>query len=322
MAEENLTNKIFMIIYWHLDCTACPKNYSLFQKGGTVTRKMHVKLISIIFIFLTATIGHAGVIYSNNFDNENVSCWNNIKDEWRSSCGDFHDIGKGDRMQLSSKYSHSGSYSAVQKARYNEDRGQAYLRLASPMTFTNGYDELYVRMWNYYTGDDGKYDHGSMAKIMRVMGSDNSTAPWNVIVTVNDNDQNRDSESIAIRYNGGPNDWGATYGSYTIPDNKWVCFEFHVKLNTLGKSDGLVEFYIDGNLKARKTNINIRGNYNYKINSVLVGGWYSNSGKNSNQWNYRYIDDVAISTNYIGPGSSSSSSNNPPVIRNLRHRQA
>ena len=39
--------------------------------------------------------------------------------------------------------------------------------------------------------------------------------------------------------------WGRLYGSYTIPDNKWVCFEFHVKLNTLGKSDGLVEFFID-----------------------------------------------------------------------------
>ena len=133
-----------------------------------------------MFIFLTATIGHAGVIYSNNFDNENVSCWNNIKDEWRSSCGDFHDIGKGDRMQLSSKYSHSGSYLLSKRQGTMKIGAKLILRLASPMAFTNGYDEIYVRMWNYYTGDDGKYDHGSMPKIMRVMGSDGSTTPWNV----------------------------------------------------------------------------------------------------------------------------------------------
>jgi hypothetical protein len=272
-------------------------------------------LVFALSIFTITTPLHAGVIFSNNFDNEKVSCWNDIADVWRSSCGDFYDIGKGDMMQLSSKFSHSGTYAAVQKARYNEDRGQAYVRIASPMSFANGYDEIYIRMWNYFTGDDGKYDHGSMPKIMRVMASDNSTQVMNLVVTLNDNDENRDAESIAIRFNGGPHDWGATYGSYAVPDNKWVCFELHVKLNSLGKSDGLVEFYIDGVLKAKKSNINIRGNYNYKINAVLVGGWYSNSGKNSNQWNYRYIDDVVISTEYIGLGGSSTSSNtNNPLV--------
>ena len=200
--------------------------------------------------------------------------------------------------------------------KYNEDRGQAYLHLASPMAFDNGYDELYIRMWNYYTGEDGKFDHGSMPKHMRVMSSNNSIQKWNLVVTVNDNDKNRDSESIAIRYNGGPNDWGAAYGSYIVPDNKWVCFELHVKLNTPGKSDGLVEFWVDGILKAKKYNINIQDKNVHKINSVLVGGWYSNSGSNSDQWNYRYIDDLIISTEYIGTGesSSSSSSSYPPVF--------
>ena len=278
-------------------------------------KKVIVFIIFNLLIFTASTTLYAGVVYSSNFEDENVLCWNKISDDWRT-CGDFFDIGKADRMQLSKNHSHSGSYATVQKMKYNEDRGQAYIHLASPMVFENGYDELYIQMWNYYTGDDGKFDHGSMPKNMRVMSSNNSTQKWNLVVTVNDNDKNRDSESIAIRYNGGPNDWGAAYGSYTVPDNKWVCFELHVKLNTPGKSDGVVECWVDGILKAKKYDINIQGNYNHKINSVLVGGWYSNSGSNSNQWNYRYIDDIIVSTEYIGTGGSSSSASTkyPPIF--------
>ena len=186
------------------------------------------------------------------------------------------------------------------------------------MKHENGFDEIYVQMWNYFTGDDGTYDHGSMPKIMRVSSSNNSITAIDLVITLNDNDNNHDSESVAIRYNGGPNDWGAAYGSYSVPNNKWISFELHVKLNTPGKNDGLVELYIDGVLKAKKYNINIRDKYSYKINSALVGGWYSNSGKSSNQWNYRYIDDVVISTEPINnnsntsSGSSSSNGSLPP----------
>ena len=266
----------------------------------------------VCFYILTVVPLHAGVLFSSNFDNENVNCWNDIKDVWRSNCGDFYDIGSGDRMQLSTKHSHSGSYSAIQKAKYNEDRGQAYIRLASPMSHNRGYDELYVQLWNYFTGDDGTYDHGTQPKLMRINSHDNKTVAFDVVFHVMNSTNSRDSEGIKVAFNGGPYDWGAGYGSWKAPNNKWVRFDFHVKLNTPGQSDGLVEFWIDGNLKAKKYNINIRGNNDYKMNNVLVGGWYSNSGANSDQWNYRYIDDVVISTQPIGNTSSSSSTGTLP----------
>ena len=123
--------------------------------------KKRLRICIYVWIYFFSVVPlHAGILFSSNFDNENVTCWNDINDVWRS-CGDFYDIGKGDRMQLSSKHSHSGSYAVIQKLRYNEDRGQAYIRLASPMSHTRGYDELYVQVWNYFTGDDGNYDHGT-----------------------------------------------------------------------------------------------------------------------------------------------------------------
>ena len=265
-------------------------------------------LIVGFFIFSIALPLHAKVIYSNNFDNEKVSCWNDINKDWRSVCGDFYEIGKGSSMQLSTLHSHSGSYAAVHRAQYNEERGQAYVNLANPMSHTNGYDELYVRVWNYFTGEDGTYDHAWQPKVMRIYSSNNSTAAFDIVVNLMDLDGDRDLENIKISFNRGPNDWGAANASFETPNNKWVCFELHIKLNTLGKSDGLVELYIDGGLKAKKSNVNIRGTYNYKMNRVLVGGWYSNGGVNSNQNNYRYIDDLVISTDFIGTGSSSNSS--------------
>ena len=259
---------------------------------------------------------YGGVLYTNNFENEQVGCWNDIDKDWRSVCGDFHEIGRKDHMQLSKKYSHSGLYSAVQKAKYNEDRGQAYVRLVNPMSHKSGYEEIYVQIWNYFTGDDGTYDHGTQPKLMRVNSSDNRTNAFDIVFHIMDSTGDRDSESIKVAFNGGPNDWGAAYPSWKAPDNQWVRFDLRVKLNTPGASDGLVEFWIDGLLKAKKYNINIRGNNDYKINNVLVGGWYSNSGANSDQFNYRYIDDLVISTQPIGnistSASTSSSASNAP----------
>ena len=239
-------------------------------------KNLRIYLFVCYYVFSFGPL-HAGVLFSSNFDNEKVSCWNDINDVWRSNCGDFYDIGRGDRMQLSSKHSHSGLYSVIQKMKYNEDRGQAYIRLSDPMSHTKGYEELYVQMWNYFTGEDGTYDHGTQPKLMRINSSDNKTVAFDVVFHVMDSDNDRDSESIKVAYNGGPNDWGAAYASWKAPDNQWVCFDFHVKLNTPGQPDGIVEFWIDGKLKAKKYNLDIRGNKEYKINNVLVGGWYSNS---------------------------------------------
>jgi hypothetical protein len=287
-------------------------------KGGTLLKK-DINFIIILFVIsLIAAPLYAGVIYSNNFDNEKVGCWNDVKKQWRSNCGDFYGIGSYDRMKLSTAHVRSGTYAALQTAKYNENRGQAYIQLADPMSQTSGYDELYIRIWNYFTGDDGTYDHGWQPKIMRVYSSDGSKTAFDIVSCLMDLDGDRDSEYIKVAFNGGPVNWGQPSGSYRAPNNQWVSFELHIKLNTPGLSNGLVELFVDGDKKVSKSNINIRGNYKYKMNRVLVGGWYSNGGVNSDQNNYRYMDDLVISTEYIGNSSSSTSnssttSNIPPV---------
>jgi hypothetical protein len=83
--------------------------------------------------------------------------------------------------------------------------------------------------------------------------------------------------------------------------DKWFCVEAHAKLNTPGKSDGIFEFWIDGKLEARHTQLNWHSDWNndpshYKINAVFFENYW-NAGSPKTQ--DRYFDNIVISTQRI-----------------------
>jgi hypothetical protein len=81
--------------------------------------------------------------------------------------------------------------------------------------------------------------------------------------------------------------------------DRWFCIEHHVKLNDPGESNGIQEFWIDGNLEARKTGLNFIGTFDvYAINAVFFENYW-NSG--SVKLQERYFDNIVISTQPIGP---------------------
>lgn len=78
----------------------------------------------------------------------------------------------------------------------------------------------------------------------------------------------------------------------------WYCVEVHMKLNTPGQLDGVVELRINGNLEAQRTGLNFLGKYQtYGINAVFLENWW-NSG--SPQAQERYFDDFIVSSQPIG----------------------
>lgn len=88
----------------------------------------------------------------------------------------------------------------------------------------------------------------------------------------------------------------------TSQSNTWHCIEAHVKLNTPGKSDGIFEFWIDGNLEASRKDLNWVGSWqDYGINTVMFGNYW-NEGATKEQ--ERYIDNIVISTKPIGLATS------------------
>lgn len=88
--------------------------------------------------------------------------------------------------------------------------------------------------------------------------------------------------------------------------NRWFCVEHHVRLNDPGQSNGVQEFWIEGQLEARRTNLNFVASYTaYGINAVFFENWW-NSG--SPQQQERYFDNIVVSTEPIGCVSAG-----PPV---------
>jgi hypothetical protein len=100
------------------------------------------------------------------------------------------------------------------------------------------------------------------------------------------------------------------YGSGN--QGQWQCIEAHMKLNTPGQSDGVFEFWVDGNLDARRTALNWRGSYTaYGINHFALENWWSDGLAPKTE--YRYFDDLIISTQRIGCSSGGTVDTTPPA---------
>jgi hypothetical protein len=91
---------------------------------------------------------------------------------------------------------------------------------------------------------------------------------------------------------------GVTQLFSTANANKWSCVESHVKLNDPGQSNGIQEFWVNGQLEARSSNLNFVGSYtDYGLNAVFLENWW-NAG--SPQVQERYFDNFVVSTQPIG----------------------
>lgn len=95
---------------------------------------------------------------------------------------------------------------------------------------------------------------------------------------------------------------GAVNGTTPIFDNvhigQWQCIEGHMKLNDAGQSNGVFEYWLNGNLEAQKTGMNWLGSYNtYGINAVFFENYWNNT---SPVTEYRDWDNIAVATQRIG----------------------
>jgi hypothetical protein len=80
---------------------------------------------------------------------------------------------------------------------------------------------------------------------------------------------------------------------------RWICVEAQAKLNTPGKSDGYNCLWIDGIKQCERKNLDFRSSYTkYGINAILIESYW-NKGAPADQ--YRWYDDLVVSTEYIGP---------------------
>jgi len=111
---------------------------------------------------------------------------------------------------------------------------------------------------------------------------------------------NNSSQLVTTKWNDFANlIWlGAREGSSPLIKGTWQCVEIHVKLNTPGQADGVMEFWVDDVPQAQRNDLAWVKNWSdYGINSIFFSN-YTNAGSPATQ--ERYMDNLVISTGRIG----------------------
>ena len=102
------------------------------------------------------------------------------------------------------------------------------------------------------------------------------------------------------------------FDSY-LDDGDWHQIQYRVKLNTIGASDGLVDVYIDGNLiEDGGAGLELRTDADDKIMAIMLFDNYQKRSASGTQ--SLYIDDMVISTEFIGTDYVIGSTETAPTV--------
>ena len=185
---------------------------------------------------------------------------------------------------------------------------------------TANYREMY---WRMYVKHQAGWQGGGPVKLSRAFifaGSNWAQAAighvWSGVAPSSDinyllvdpaSGTNTSGGLITTQYNDFANlRWlGAARSSTPIFDaahiSQWNCVEAHMRLNSAGNADGVMEIWINGALEARHAGMNWIGSYSqYGINAVFFENYW-NTGSPATQ--DRAFDNIVVSTARIGCSS-------------------
>jgi hypothetical protein len=248
------------------------------------------------------------IMWRTDLEDQSSTCWGarNSSGYATSACGEWGSIGSWGAKLAVNGVRRSGTKSFSFTYAKNEDVGGAGVTLSANV----------VDLRAYYYFAPG-FDFGQGQKIARFQAF-NETTQMNdvdIVATVRSKGGisqcgTNDMFDMGIFFNGRPVgfDWGNATAPVSFQRGRWYAVEYQVFLNTPGMSNGSVKIWVDGVMVGSKTGINIRGTggSTVKVNRVRVGGWYSNAANSNScpnpaQPSTMYVDDVAVSTQYIGP---------------------
>jgi len=92
-----------------------------------------------------------------------------------------------------------------------------------------------------------------------------------------------------------------------VERDRWICCEFMIACNTVGKADGEQAFWIDGKCAGRWGGFRWRTDAALNVNGVWLlyyitdGAAKQNRVKEPKKENSIFFDDVVVATEYIGP---------------------
>lgn len=86
---------------------------------------------------------------------------------------------------------------------------------------------------------------------------------------------------------------------FVLKKNKWYAIEQKIKMNTIGNNDGELQSWIDGKLVYSETNLNFSNHPEVGVEAIWLNVYHGGK-KTANKEITLYIDELTVSTNYIG----------------------
>jgi len=164
--------------------------------------------------------------------------------------------------------------------------------------YPNGLDHLFIRGYVYFQSPQPGAALDNLQRKVYYIGNDPSTYQWSFVLTTDSA-----NGQIIVRFstNGNPYVPAFSYWNMaTLNYNQWYCLELEILLNTPGSSDGRLTLWVNGTQAYQQTGVNLRGSYTSSAGWVHVGV-QTDRGAYLPVDEYRYWDDIVISTSYVGP---------------------
>lgn len=101
-----------------------------------------------------------------------------------------------------------------------------------------------------------------------------------------------------------------------IQSGRWYVFEYMIKINTPGVSNGEAKWWVDGVLQGSYTGLDHNVGTSTPINSLAMDAYFGGIETNPRPEQYIWMDNIVMANSYIGPISTTTSP--PTAPANLR----
>jgi hypothetical protein len=166
--------------------------------------------------------------------------------------------------------------------------------------FPNGLDHFFLRGYVYLKSPEPAGTKLPIQRKLVYFMENNGAANWSIVLDTFSAASYGDRMSVTITtiYAGSSQAiyWDKAFINY----DQWYCLELEIKANTPGLSDGVLTLWVNGTQVWQTTTANLRGSYTTGIGHIKTGD-QADRGNYLPVDEYRYWDDIVISTSHIGP---------------------